>query len=88
MTGLANSLGRFVSLEKDFHLIFDKQLVKELVELDISKGIIPEVDIVCGNRVITQKLDYLHMLFRCNFCHETGHLRNACALLRSGHSVK
>ena len=53
LTRLENTLGHFVSLEKDFHLIFDKQLVKELVELDISRGIIPEVDIVCGNCVIT-----------------------------------
>ena len=53
LTGLANSLGRFVALEKEFHLQFDKQTAKVLVELDISRGLIPEVDIVCGSLVIS-----------------------------------
>ena len=59
-----------------------------LVELDISKGLLPEVDLICGDYVITQDIDYLHMPFRCNYCHETGHLHNSCALLHSGHPVK
>ena len=85
---MANLIGHFVALEKDFHLIFDKWMAKVLVEVDITKGLIPELDIVYGDRVITQRLDYLHMSFRCNFCHETGHLRNTCHRLRTGHSAK
>ena len=67
-------IGHYVALEKYFHLIFDKQMAKVLVEVDITKGLIPEIDIVCGDRVFTQRLDYLHMSFRCNFFHETGPL--------------
>ena len=59
-------------------------MAKVLVEIDITKGLIPEIDILCGDRVFTQRLDYLYMSIRCNFCHETGHLWNSCHRLRSG----
>ena len=63
-------------------------MAKVLVEVDITKGLISEIDIVCGDIVITQRLDYLHMSFRCNYCHETGHLRNTCHSLRTGLPIK
>ena len=85
--GLANSLGRFVALEKDFHLIFDKQMARILVELDVSKVLLANIDIVCGDLIINQRLDYLHMPFRCNLCHDTRHLRRNCSLLLHGKSV-
>ena len=28
------------------------------------------------------------MLFRCNYCHDTGHLHNNCHRLRIGHPIK
>ena len=88
LVALANLIGHFVALEKEFHLIYDKRMEKVLVEVDITKGLIPEIEIDCGDRVITQRLDYLHMSFRCNLCHDTGHLRNTCHLLRTGLSAK
>ena len=63
LTGLVNSIGCFVSLEKDY-LLFDKQTAKVLVELDISNGLLPEIEIVCGDHVISQRLDYLNLPFR------------------------
>ena len=60
LVALANLIGCFVALEKDFHLIFDKRMAKVLVEIDITKGLIPDIDIVCRDRVFTQRLDYLH----------------------------
>ena len=74
--GLTNTLGRFVVVEKDFHLIFDKHMAWVLVELDISSGLLLEINIVCNDKVICQRLDYLNVPFRCNFCHETSHLRS------------
>ena len=81
LTSLENSLGHFVALEKDFHLIFYKRMDKVLVELEISKGLLPDIDIVSGDHIINQMLDYLHMPFRCNYFHETRHLQNSCTLL-------
>ena len=50
---MENLLGRFVALEKDFDLIFYKRVAKILVEVDITKGLIPEIEIVCGEDIIT-----------------------------------
>ena len=74
LTSLTNSLGCFIALEKDFHLIFDKRMARVLVELDVSKGILVEIDIVCDEKVICQRLDYLNVSFRSNLCHDTSHL--------------
>ena len=54
------------------------------MELDVSHGILPEIEIDCNSVVITQKLDYLRMPFRCSYCHETGHLRKSCSFLLQG----
>ena len=53
LINLTNLLGRFVALERDFHLIYDKRLAKILVEVDITKGLISKIDIVCGDIIIT-----------------------------------
>ena len=63
-------------------------MAKVLVEVDITKGLISEIDIVCGDFVTTQRLDYLHMSFRCNYCHKMGHLRNTYHRLCTGHPTK
>ena len=81
LTGISNTLGRFVALEKDFHTSFDKRTARVLVELDVSCGLLPKIEIDCNSVVITQKIDYLKMSFRCNYCHETSHLRKSCSFL-------
>ena len=57
------------------------------MELDISHGLLPEIEIDCNSVVITQKLDYLKMLFHCSYYHETEHLRKSCSFLLHGHPV-
>ena len=84
LIGISNTLGCFIVVEKEFHLIFDKRMAKFLVELDVSKGLLAEIGIVCNNLVISQRLDYLNMPFICSVCHETGHLRNSCTSLLHG----
>ena len=87
LTGIANTIGRFVALEKYFPTSFDKRTARVLVELDVSRGLLPEIEINCNSVVITQKLDYLKMSFRCSYCHETGHLRKSCCFLLQGISL-
>ena len=70
LIGIVNSLGRFVALEKYFHLIFDKSMARVLVELDVSKGLLPEIEVDYGSLVITQILHYLNILFRCSYCND------------------
>ena len=73
---MANTLGCFVALEKDFHLLFVKRLAKLLVELDASKGLLLEAEIDCGSSILIQRLDNLNVPFHCSYCQEIGHLRD------------
>ena len=81
LIGIANTIGRFVDLEKYFHSSFDKYAARVLVELDVSHGLLPEIKIDYNIVIIIQKLDYLRVPFYCSYCHETGHLRKSCSLL-------
>ena len=36
LEGIANSIGRFVDVDPDFHLAYDKRMARVLVELDVS----------------------------------------------------
>ena len=67
LTGLANSLGSFVVVKKYFHRLFDKRMTMVLVDLDVSKSLLTEIDSVCNDLVILQRLDYLKVPFRCIF---------------------
>ena len=84
LIGIANTIGRFVALEKYFHTSFNKRTARVLVELDVSRGLFPDIEIDCNSVVITQNLDYLKMSFHYNYCHETGHLRKSCSYLLHG----
>ena len=75
LEGVGNTIGRFVALEEDFMNSYDKRKAKILVELDITKGLPAEVEILCQDRLFIQRLDYQGIPFRCSVCRETGHLR-------------
>ena len=57
LEGIANTIERFVSVEPDFLLVFDKIVAKVLVEMDISSRLLADVKILCGEHLIIQKLD-------------------------------
>ena len=65
-------------MEDDFHQVYDKRIAKILVELDISRGLPAEVEILCNERLLIQRLDYLHVPFRCSCRRVVSHLRKAC----------
>ena len=52
LEGVANTIGRFIAVEADFLLDFDKRVTRVLVELDVSSGLLAEVEILCGERLI------------------------------------
>ena len=43
---IVNTMGRFVAVDEDFHLSFDKRVVWALVEMDISFVLPAEVEIL------------------------------------------
>ena len=71
-------MGRFVVVDEDFHLSYDKRLAHVLVEMDVSHGLSAKVEILFKERLLVQRLDHLHVPFRCSRCHDTGHLRRTC----------
>ena len=66
LEGIGNTIGRFVAVEEDFMNTYDKRMAQILVELDITKGLPAEVEILCHERLFTQRLDYLGIPFRCS----------------------
>ena len=86
LEGIANTISHFVAVDDDFHLSFDKRMARVLVEMDISLGLPTDVEILCKDRLLVQKLDYLHVPFRCSRCRETGHLQRTCPLFQNERS--
>ena len=82
LEGVGNTIGRFVALEDDFMNSYDKRKAKILIELDITKGLSAEVEILCHDRLFVQRLDFQGIPFRCNVCRETGHLQCDCPSFR------
>ena len=54
LEGIANTIVRFVAVEDDFMLTYDKCMAKILVEMDISEGLLAEVEILCQDRLLFQ----------------------------------
>ena len=74
LEGVGNTIGRFVELDDDFMNSYDKSMAKIFVELDISKGLPAEIEILCQERLFIQRLDYQGIPFRYRCCRETDHL--------------
>ena len=68
LEGIANTIGWFMAVDEDFHLTFDKRVARVLVELDVTLGLPAEVEILCKDCLLVQRLDYLHVPFRCSIC--------------------
>jgi hypothetical protein len=78
LEAIGNSLGRFISIDKEAIATPAKKVARVLVELDIHEGLLESIDIEWRNHLTCQKLDYLGIPFRCTFCRRTGHLRKHC----------
>jgi hypothetical protein len=55
---VANTIRRFVAFNGVPLLVSNKRRDKVLVEMDLRRGLLVEVDIEWGDRSFTQKLDY------------------------------
>ena len=78
LEGIANTIGHYVAVDEDFHLTYDKRVAQVLVELDVMRGSPAKVEILCNDCLLVQRLDYLHVPFRCSNHRDMGHLRRSC----------
>lgn len=62
----------FYFCDRRFH--GKKKMVVLLIELDISKGLIPALEIVSENFSFVQSMDYQRLPFHCRRCCKVGHL--------------
>jgi hypothetical protein len=72
------SLGRFLCVDQNSLDASDRRMARIYVELDIQAGLPEIIEIDWRNQLITQRLDYLGIPFRCSLCRRTGHLRRDC----------
>ena len=81
LEGIGNMIGCFVAVDEDFMNTYDKRIARVLVELDITKGLSADIEILSHERLFSQRLDYQGIPFHCSYCRETGHLRRGCPSL-------
>lgn len=84
LEGLANSVGKFIRIDNKNMFGMEKKIARVMLEFNITRGLPAEVEIIWGNRIIHQRLDYFQIPFRCFFCCKTGHAKSTCPSLLSG----
>lgn len=74
---IGDSLGKFISFDSASLMGSSRKMTKILVEIDITAGLLENLEIDWRGWKYLQTLDYLGIPFRCNICRETGHLRRS-----------
>lgn len=69
-----NDLGDFIIVDEEMKLSLKRTMVNILVNLKVFGGLYDSIDLVVGNKMHSQVLDYVNLPFRCVRCHKAGHL--------------
>ena len=85
---IGDKLGKFLYFDEQSLKKENKKIVVLLVEVDISKGLLFEIEIVRGNHSFSQRVDYWDLPFRCRRCCQVGHLQKNCSLEASFRSFQ
>jgi hypothetical protein len=72
------SIGRFLRVDPSSLSVSDRRMARIYVEIDIQDGLPEILEIDWCSQLISQRLDYLGISFRCSLCRRTGHLRKDC----------
>ena len=73
-----NALGQFLYVDEQSLASRDKHVGKLLVQIDVSQGLLEELEIQWRGLSTVQKLDYWKVLFRCLICRRIRHLKDSC----------
>lgn len=71
-------VGRFLHVEEELIRGEDKRFGCMLVEVDICRGLMVELEIEWRGKFYCHKMDYWGVPFRCSLCRNVGHLRKEC----------
>jgi hypothetical protein len=67
-------LGSYITIDKWYNSSIYLSVAQILVDIYPRIGIFEFVDIVMGDKVYTQQLDYLNLFFHCSHCRCIDHL--------------
>jgi hypothetical protein len=73
-------LGSYITVDKQYKSSSYQSVAQILVDIDPRLGSFESLDIVMGDIVYTQQLDYLNVLINFSHCHRIGHLHGECDL--------
>ena len=79
LMAIGNSLGTFISMDSVNLNYANIKVARVLVEMDIHHGLPEVLEIDWRGQLISQRLDFLGIPFRCSYCRRTGHLRRDCS---------
>lgn len=77
---IGNTLGTFLEADKSYIQTKDRSVARILVSLNPREGLADAMTLHYRDLEFLQTLDYEHLPFRCNRCHECGHLAKECPL--------
>lgn len=78
LLGIGNALGKFLKVDSE-RLTKDIYIVARIcIEVDLSQGLPDHILLFHDEKQWSQSLDYENTAFRCQICHQIGHLQSAC----------
>lgn len=80
---IGNALGTYLDHDRTYVESKKQTLARVLVHLDTREGLEEKITLKWGKYSRTQILDYEGVPFRCNRCHQVGHLFKDCPLNKS-----
>lgn len=75
---VGEALGEFLMIDKDSYQIYHSTYARILVNIDVSKGLLAEIEIESSLGSWVHPLDFEGILFRCRKCFQTGHVVARC----------
>jgi len=77
---IGNHLGEFIAADMTYKISNRMSVARMLVRMDFRKGFPAEMGIETEWGIITQKLDYEGIPFKCHRCHSYGHVVADCTM--------
>jgi hypothetical protein len=78
LKAIENRIGSFLSFEPGWESKVDRRWAWVHIEINMRLGLTEDIELVLGDFVHSQWIDYWHVSFRCFGFHEVGHVLANC----------